>query len=67
MKSKNLLGKMPKKINTAISAYDKYKKTSNIIDRVNLASGRAPISHLGDYSTLNIKIKTDGFYSTKNF
>lgn len=48
----------------AFKAYDYYKKTADIIDRVEFASGRRVSYKTDNSSALDFKININGTYST---
>jgi len=67
--SQKLISKVaPKKVldenAEALKSYDRYKKTSDLIERVDIALGRKPTFKAGIGSTLNFEIKHYGIYST---
>ena len=48
----------------AFKTYDVYKKTANIIERAEFASGKTVVLRSGTGSTLNFEINRDGVCST---
>ncbi len=48
----------------ALKSYDYYKKTSDLIERTDIALGRKPTFKAGIGSTLNFKINNYGISST---
>jgi hypothetical protein len=58
--SKKVLDKNTK----ALRSYDYYKKTLDLIERVDIALGRKPTFKANTGSTLNFEIKHNGIFST---
>jgi len=58
--SKKVLGKNLE----ALESYDHYKKTSDLIEKVNIVLGRKPTFKIDTSSTLNFKINYHGISST---
>lgn len=48
----------------AVRTYDKYKRTSDIIERTNYALGRKPVFKTNVGSTINCKVNSDANSST---
>lgn len=56
--------KVLKKNSEALKSYGQYKKTSDLIERADIAMGRKPTFKADIGSTLNFDIEAHGTYST---
>ncbi|MBU1016658.1 MAG: hypothetical protein ABIJ36_02210 [Patescibacteria group bacterium] len=56
--------KVLKQNEEAIKSYDRYKETTDLIDRANIALGRKPAFKTATGSTLNFEINHYGIAST---
>lgn len=56
--------KVLKQNSEALKSYDDYKKTADILDRVDIALGKKLTFKTFSNSTLNFEIETHGNYST---
>ena len=60
--SKRVLGKNKK----AFEALEIYKKSTDILERVKIASGKSGSYVLANHSTIDIKLDTHGISTTQN-
>lgn len=59
--------KMDERNEEALESYDFYKEISDVLDRVNIASGKKPTFRTANNSTLNAEINQYGVGSTVSY